>query len=135
MKFELSFNEDRAENEDTIQRMTAACGVMVGLDVMYYAFVSNSIGIHFEQVTKTRMSIGLFIKWVLLAFMVSINVADGMFDAFVWGALIGFVVYTIVNAFTQAVVPGLGGSYPFTNVLYGTIASGMASVAAFYIVK
>ena len=135
MKFELSFNEDREENADTSQRMAAAGGVMLGLDIIYYAFVSNSIGQHFEQVTKTRMFIGLFIKWVLLSFMVSINVADGMFDAFVWGAIVGLVVYAVVNGFTQAVVPGIGMSYPFSNVVYGSIATALASVAAFYIVK
>ena len=80
------------------------------------------------------MFIGLCMKWIILGFMTSINMANGMYDAFLWGGLLGFVVYVIVNGFTQAVVPGLGVSYAITNVIYGTFSTAFASVAACYII-
>lgn len=134
MKFELSFNEEDEENKEFLSRMGAAGGVMVGLDIIYYAFVSNSIGHHFDHVTRTRMLVGLFIKWVLLSFVIAINVSEGMYDALLWGAVVGFVIYAILNAFTQAIIPEIGKTtYPLTNVVFGTLSTVFASLAAFYI--
>lgn len=129
MRFELETNEVREESDPSWQKIMVGVGILAGLDVLYYAFISNSIGVHLEHVTRTRMAVGFIVKWIILSSILSIQSSTSVTNSAAFGAVVGVVAYGTLNAFTQAVMPEMANiAYVVTNTAYGVVSTGVAAV-------
>lgn len=129
MRFEVFFGE---YTDEVWQRMIAAFGVLMGLDIIYYAFIYNQVMFMYNDASRMRIAIGLLFKWTLLSFMISIHFAGSMTNAFVWGVLVGAVVYGVINVHLLVSHPEIGMRTLVYNMIYGATSLGIAGVAALY---